>query len=89
MRKSGDSIDGKNVRNLNYSAQSSMLDCSANNPNLSVKKQLRLQKMALLGINYRPSKDKKKIFNSKDIIEYFRPTIQQFEITSGRSSGGV
>ena len=32
--------------------------------NLSIKKQLRLQKMALLGANYKP---KEKIFDSHDM----------------------
>ena len=43
-------------------------------PQLSVKKQLRLQKMALMGINYKP-KDKGRIFETKDMKEFFRSSL--------------
>ena len=37
--------------------------------------------MALLGINYKPTKEKKRIFDRNDMLEYFRPTIEQFDVT--------
>ena len=58
-------------------------------PNLSVKKQLRLQKMALQGIDYRPKQEERKIFDKNDMREYFRAGLDKFDVSPNRDQSSI